>query len=93
MQTQTNKHHSTNLILEAQIKNIFKKYYISNEYFYIPLENEKTKVNNIKEFKNWLNNNVKLYELSIIFLSGIEQEYKTALKIKALEDSFLFPDY
>ena len=91
MKTQTNK--TTNLILEAQIKNIFKKYYISNDYFYIPLEDEKTKVNNIKELKNWLNNNIKLYELSIIFLSGIEQEYKTALKIKALEDSFLFPDY
>ena len=92
MKTQTEKA-VTNLILEAQIKSIFKNYYCSNEYFYIPLDDDKTKIHKIKELKNWLNTNVKLYELSIIFLSGTNQEYKTALKIKVLEDSFLFPEY
>tara|TARA_R100000353_G_C6414337_1_gene171289 strand:+ start:358 stop:636 length:279 start_codon:yes stop_codon:yes gene_type:complete len=92
MKTQTEKA-VTNLVLESQIKNIFKNYYCSNEYFYIPLEDDKTKIHKIKELKNWLNTNINLYELSIVFTSGIKQDYKSTLKLKALEDSFLFPEY
>ena len=89
MQTITNNTEAQKLInnnlLKREIKNIFSKYYFSNNYFYIPLEDEKTKVNNIKSLKNWLNINCELYELQIIFLAGIEQEYKTALKIKLIQ--------
>ena len=83
-QTEAQKIINNNL-LKTEVKNIFTNYYFSNNYFYIPLEDEKTKVNNIKSLKNYLNINFELYELSIIFLSGIEQKYTTALKIKLIQ--------
>ena len=83
-QTEAQKIINNNL-LKTEVKNIFTNYYFANDYFYIPLDDDKTKVNNIKQLKNWLNINCELYELQIIFLSGIKQEYKTALKIKLIQ--------
>jgi len=89
MQTITNNTEAQKLInnnlLKREVKNIFTNYYFLDGFFYIPLDDDKTKIHKIKDIKNYLNTNFELYELSIIFLSGIEQEYKTALKIKLIQ--------
>lgn len=75
----------TNIFLEAEIKKTFANYYFIDDYFYIPLDDDKTKIHKIKDIKNHLNTNFQLYELSIVFTSGIKQDYKSTLKIKVLK--------
>lgn len=82
MTTQTNKQFKT---VQNKCIDIFGKIYTNNNSIFIPLMDDKTKTNNIKKLKDYLNNNVDLYELSIVFLGGIKQEYKTAVKIKLIE--------
>lgn len=84
-QTQTQTNPLTNIFLEAEIKKTFANYYFIDDYFYIPLEDDKTKIHKIKDIKNHLNTNFQLYELSIVFTSGIKQDYKSTLKIKVLQ--------
>ena len=71
--------------IENKIIDIFGKIYKDENTIFVPLENDKTKVNNIKKVKDYLNNKVNLYILEIVFTGGIEQEYKTALKIKVIK--------
>ena len=71
--------------IENKIIDIFGKIYKDENTIFVPLENDKTKVNNIKKVKDYLNNKVNLYILEIVFTGGIQQEYKTALKIKVIK--------
>jgi len=70
--------------IEIKIHDIFGKIYRYNGAIYVPLEDNKTKVKNIKKVKDYLNNNVSLYVLEIVFLGGVAQEYHTALRIQIL---------
>lgn len=82
MNTQTNKQQSE---IENKIIDIFGKIYKDEKTIFVPLMDDKTKVNNIKKVKDYLNNSVDLYILEIVFIGGIQQEYKTALKIKVIK--------
>ena len=50
-QTEAQKIINNNL-LKTEVKNIFTNYYFVDGFFYIPLDDEKTKINNIKALKN-----------------------------------------
>tara|TARA_R110001632_G_scaffold46402_1_gene117809 strand:- start:11700 stop:11948 length:249 start_codon:yes stop_codon:yes gene_type:complete len=82
MNTQTNKQQNE---IENKIIDIFGKIYKDEKTIFVPLMDDKTKVNNIKKVKDYLNNSVDLYILEIVFIGGIQQEYKTALKIKVIK--------
>ena len=82
MNTQTNKQQNE---IENKIIDIFGKIYKDEKTIFVPLMDDKTKVNNIKKVKDYLNNKVDLYILEIVFTGGIQQEYKTALKIKVIK--------
>lgn len=71
--------------IENKIIYIFGKIYKDENTIFVPLDDDKTKVNNIKKVKDYLNNKVDLYILEIVFTGGIQQEYKTALKIKVIK--------
>ena len=71
--------------IENKIIDIFGKIYKDKNTIFVPLDDDKTKVNNIKKVKDYLNNKVDLYILEIVFTGGIQQEYKTALKIKVIK--------
>mgnify|MGYP003644446854 FL=1 len=71
--------------IENKIIDIFGKIYKDKNTIFVPLDDDKTKVNNIKKVKDYLNNKVNLYILEIVFTGGIQQEYKTALKIKVIK--------
>ena len=71
--------------IENKIIDIFGKIYKDENTIFVPLDDDKTKVNNIKKVKDYLNNKVNLYILEIVFTGGIQQEYKTALKIKVIK--------
>ena len=89
MQTITNNTEAQKLInnnlLKREVKNIFTNYYFLDGFFYIPLDDDKTKIHKIRDIKNHLNTNHELYELSIVFTSGIQQDYKSTLKIKLIQ--------
>ena len=70
--------------VENKALEIFSKIHISDNAIFIPLEDNKTKVKNIDRLKDYLNTNIKLYCLEVIFVGGLEQDYKTALKIKLI---------
>lgn len=63
---------------------LFGKLYEDGESLFSPLENDKTKTKNIQALKDYMNVNVKLYELNIVFIGGLEQEYRTAIKVKLI---------
>ena len=71
--------------IENKITDIFGKIYKDEKTIFVPLDDDKTKVNNIKKVKDYLNNKVNLYILEIVFTGGLQQEYKTALKIKVIK--------
>ena len=63
---------------------LFGKVYEDNDSLFSPLENDKTKTKNIQALKDYMNTNTNLYELNIVFIGGLEQEYKTAIKVKII---------
>tara|TARA_R110002096_G_scaffold46182_2_gene123314 strand:+ start:188 stop:415 length:228 start_codon:yes stop_codon:yes gene_type:complete len=63
---------------------LFGKVYEDSGNLFSPLENDKTKTKNIQALKDYMNTNVKLYELNIVFLGGLEQDYRTAIKVKLI---------
>ena len=71
--------------LERFMNTLFDKVYEGNGCLIAPLTNDKTKVQSIKNLKQYLNQNFLLYSLSIIFIGGIKQEYKTAIQISLLK--------
>ena len=71
--------------LERFMNTLFTEVYEGNGCLIAPLTNDKTKVQSIKNLKQYLNQNFLLYSLSIIFVGGISQEYKTAIQISLLK--------
>lgn len=71
--------------LKRFMNTLFTEVYESNGNLIAPLINDKTKVQSIKSLKQYLNQNFLLYSLSIIFVGGISQEYKTAIQISLLK--------
>ena len=63
---------------------LFGKVYEDNESLFSPLENDKTKTKNIQTLKDYMNSNTNLYELNIVFIGGLNQDYKTAIKVKVI---------
>ena len=74
---------NTNEIKKEMYK-LFNKVYTVENSLFAPLEDNKTKVQSIKQLKEYLNKNFSLYSLSIVFLGGVSQEYKTAIRIDLL---------
>ena len=71
--------------IEEKMSNIFGTIYTDKGFIFAPLQDNKTKVNNIQRAKDYLNTHVSLYLMEIVFIGGISQEYKTALKIKVIK--------
>ena len=69
---------------KKKMLNLFGKVYEDSESLFSPLENDKTKTKNIQALKDYMNTNVKLYELNIVFLGGLKQDYRTAIKVKLI---------
>ena len=69
---------------KKKMLDLFGKVYEDNDSLFSPLENDKTKTKNIQSLKDYMNSNTNLYELNIIFLGGLEQDYKTAIKVKII---------
>ena len=70
--------------IKKEMHKLFNKVYILGDSLLAPLDNDKTKVQSIKALKEYLNKYYNLYSLSIVFLGGIKQEYKTAIRIDLL---------
>ena len=64
---------------------LFGKVYEDKGNLFSPLENDKTKTKNIQALKDYMNTNINLYELNIVFLGGLGQDYKTAIKVKVIK--------
>lgn len=80
--------HSTTFGLKAieeKMSLIFGKIYTDKGFIFAPLEDDKTKTKNIQIAKDYLNTHVSLYLLEVVFIGGMSQEYKTALKIKVIK--------
>tara|TARA_R110000824_G_scaffold221288_1_gene408375 strand:- start:304 stop:576 length:273 start_codon:yes stop_codon:yes gene_type:complete len=71
--------------LKRFMNTLFNEVYEGNSCLIAPLTNDKTKVQSIKSLKQYLNQNFLLYSLSIIFVGGTSQEYKTAIQISLLK--------
>ena len=69
---------------KKKMLDLFGKVYQDSESLFSPLENDKTKTKNIQALKDYMNSNTNLYELNIVFLGGLEQDYKTAIKVKII---------
>tara|TARA_R110002073_G_scaffold212802_1_gene373104 strand:+ start:554 stop:781 length:228 start_codon:yes stop_codon:yes gene_type:complete len=63
---------------------LFGKVHEDNDSLFSPLENDKTKTKNIQALKDYMNSNTNLYELNIVFIGGLKQDYKTAIKVKVI---------
>lgn len=81
MKTQTNKQQQQNE-LKKQMLQTFKQVYTINNSFVSPLTDEKNKHKQIKQIKDYCNNNFNLYICSIVFTGGINCEYITSIKIE-----------
>ncbi len=69
---------------KKKMLNLFGKVYEDNDSLFSPLENDKTKTKNIQALKDYMNTNTNIYELNIVFIGGLEQDYKTAIKVKVI---------
>ena len=86
MQNDTNTQTKAQILINIndinkEMNKLFTKVYKVNNSLIAPLNNDKTKVKSIKAIKEYLNKYYNLYSLSIIFMGGISQEYKTAIRI------------
>ena len=70
--------------LKREMRKLFGVVYESNKGIFSPLENDKTKVQNVKNIKQYLKQNHNLYSIAIVFIGGMEREYKTAIQIDLL---------
>lgn len=81
MNTQTNKQEEQNKLTKKMLQT-FKQVYRINNSFISPLTDEKNKHKQIKQIKDYCNNNFELYICSIVFTGGLNCEYITSIKIE-----------
>ena len=74
-----------NALLKAEVNKIFEQVTQKENYFICPLIDERQKTKQIQQIKSFCNVNFDLYQVSIIFVGGINLDYTTALKIQVIE--------
>ena len=74
-----------NALLKAEINKIFTQVTQKDNYFICPLIDERQKTKQIQRIKSFCSVNFELFQVSIIFVGGLNIDYTTALKIQVIE--------
>ncbi len=74
-----------NEILKTEVNKIFEQVTQKDNYFICPLINERQKTKQIQQIKSFCSVNFDLFQVSIIFVGGLNVDYTTALKIQVIE--------